>query len=167
MITKLIALTFVFFSSVISASEFGASVALTKITYGNDSHVSWLSVNVDEQNNINGFSFHKFLENELLASQEYGSYINYAGVTLEYKKEHEYLVLRGLNVSVYNGGAVELDFLFNSLTNSRAIFAMELDRTSDGWQLTQNGKIIKWIHLVPNFKAGFGEIGIKEIQILR
>ena len=113
MITKLIALTFVFFSSVISASEYGASVALTKITYGNDNHVSWLSVDVDEQNNIDGFSFHKFLENELVASQEYGSYINYAGVTLEYKKEHEYLVLRGLNVSVYNGGAVELEFLLS------------------------------------------------------
>jgi hypothetical protein len=140
-------------------------IRILKITNQEDKKISNFSVEVDEHLDIITFSKTSFLKDKQVEKVVFPGELSYAGEVLEVRKGRDVVILRGLNVDTQNGGAIEIDFLYNGITGSRGKMALELDRTSDSWQLTKEGKIVTHLHLITNSKPFVGSVGIKRIQI--
>jgi hypothetical protein len=148
-------------SSLVSAKD----IQILKITNQEDKKISYFSVEVDEHLEIIAFSKTSFLKGKEVEKVVFPGELSYAGEVLEVRKGRDIVILRGLNVDTSNGGAIEIDFLYNGITGSRGKLLLDLERTSDSWQVTSKGKIAKHLHLITNSKMFVGNIGIKEIQI--
>ncbi len=150
-----------------SSLLFAKEVSLVKITNDEDQNYSEMYVVVDEYNNITQFGKKEFANGKFFENFTYSNDLGYAGIVLKRLKERDVVILRGLNVGPQNGGALEIDYLYNGITGSRGVFNMELDRTSDSWQLMVKGRIIKHVHFKSNRKRFVGTIGIRSVQVVK
>lgn len=87
-----------------------------------------------------------------------------AGIVLYKVDKRDVVKLKSDNFSPYNGGEIELNFLYNGITGSRGIKKLDLSRDGDKWQLEDEHKKVKKLHFVSNKKALIGTIGIKRIE---
>lgn len=138
---------------------------LVTITNDTDNLVAIMYVQTDVNNDISGFEYKKFRDNVMIESTEFPAEIEYAGIVLERVNNKDVVILRGINLTEMNGGEMEIDFLFNGISGARGHFPINLDRTANGWELTQDDISIKQLELIANKRPGFGIIGIKKILI--
>jgi hypothetical protein len=154
---------FIFLWLVLSFSASAAEVDLVTITNEEDLTITLMYLEIDEDQNISGFGKKTYIGDTLSSVMTYPGNLSYAGIALKRMKKMDIIILKSLNLDLRNGGALELDFLFNWMVSERKQVRLELDRTSDSWQLTKNGRIIKHLHLISNKKPFLGTVGIKEI----
>ena len=162
MIGKLVVLALIF-----SSFAYGKEIKILNIINDEDKAVTSVLINVGEDNAIQGFRKLEVLNHSILSNEYFDGSLDYSGVTLLRKKGRDIVILKSLNADAINGGALEIDFLYNGITGTRKQFLIEMDRTSDSWQVTRNGKIIEKLHFISNKKPFVGTVGIKRIAIIK
>lgn len=144
-----------------------SKVNLIKITNDIDREVSYMYVKTDEDFNIKNFGYLTFLDKRLIEQKEFSNNLDHTGVVLEKQKGRDIIILRGLNVDYRYGGSLEVDFLYNGITGSRGKYTIELDKNSDSWQISKDGRVVNQIHMIANRKPFVGVVGIKKIKIVK
>lgn len=86
------------------------------------------------------------------------------GLVLEKREGRDVILLKSSNFAEHNGGHITLDTLYNGATGSRKMYEFELARTSDGWEITRDGRPFKKLHLVSKKVFPLGTVGIANIQ---
>ena len=152
---------------VLTCSASAADVNLVKITNQEDASVSIMFLEVDKHKNITAFGKKRYIDGALSVRVVFPGNLTYAGIVLRRVKNKDLLILKSLNLDDRNGGSLEIDFLYNGITGQRRKFVVELDRTSDSWQLSKDGRIIKHLELISNKVIIFGTVGIKEINVIK
>ena len=163
MFKKLIACVLLFAAHLSFAKVFH----LVEIYNQEDHEVSVMYLNLNEYGEILSYGKKIFLDGELIEDENLGTELSYEGIVLEEQKSKNVVILRGLNMDAKNGGALEIDYLYNGITGSRGRFSLDINRTSNGWQLTQKGKIIKRMLFESHRKRFVGTVGIRRIIILK
>lgn len=148
-------------------TAFAEEIAILTVLNDEDSAITTIYVDVDEDNEIQAFRKEEVMNNDVLTSESYGSELGYAGVVLFRKKGRDVVVLKSLNADAVNGGALEIDYLYNGITGSRKLYRLELDRTSDSWQVIRQGRIVETLHFRSHKKPFVGTVGIKRIDIIK
>lgn len=138
---------------------------VVKISNDTDNLVAFINILTDENNEISGYEYSKYRDDVLVNIKTFPATIDYSGFVLERAQNRDVVILRGINVSEINGGTLEVDFLFNAISGARGHFKVDLNRTSNSWQLTRDGVIVKHLHLVANNRPGIGVIGIRQILV--
>lgn len=157
--------TLIIACTLITNLAFANQINILKITNEEDKKISHFAVIVDDILNITEFTKTSFLKGEQVEKESFPGELSYAGEVLEVRKGRDIVILRGINVDSQNGGAIEIDFLYNGITGSRGKMTLDLERTSNGWQVTKDGKIVTHLHLITNKKPFVGSVGIKKIEV--
>ncbi len=159
--------TFFVLLMMFSSSTFAKVFHLVEIYNQEDHEVSVMYLNLDDDNNILSLGKKILLNGEVIEDRNFGNQITDEGIVLKERRNKDIIILRGYNLDHTYGGTLELDYLFNGITGSRSQFMMDINRTSDGWQLTQNGKIISRMLLESHRKPFIGLVGIRKVVILK
>lgn len=141
------------------------NIDILKITNQEDRSVSMMFIEVDAQNNISAFGKKVFRNGILTERKKFPGDLSYSGIVLRRSKSKDLIILKSLNYDNKNGGSLEIDYLYNAISRERRVFVIELDRTSDSWQVSKSGRIIKKLHMVSNKVPLFGTVGIRRIEI--
>ena len=73
----------------------------------------------------------------------------------------------GSNFTLYQGGTVVIDYLYNAIKNHRRVMKLDLVRNADSWELEYRKRKVRKLHFVSNKKPFIGAIGIKRIRVVQ
>lgn len=158
---------FMFVTLVFSGKVLAREETIATITNDENKEIYTFVAEVDDESeNITAFYKDDFLngtktDRKLLSTER----LTGSGLVLEKRGEHEVIALKGHNFDLEQGGVVTIDTLFNGINGQRKEYDLELAKSSSGWKLFKENKIISKLHIIVNKKFLLGAIGVKEIQM--
>lgn len=150
-----------------TTTVFSKEIDLVLITSDTDRLPTYMYVVVDENQDIIEFGKKDLDAEGKVMSRMVFSQLDQEGVVLKKKKGRKIVIMRGHNCDPVLGGALELDFLYNGITNSRKKFHMELVRDNDEWKIHVKDQPVSHLHFKVHRKRFVGVIGIKRVQIVK
>lgn len=141
---------------------------LLKATNDEDSETTKLHLDLNQQNDILGLIKETYdAQGELTKKPEYfGLESEEVSIVLDHRNSRNILSLTSENFSQYNGGDLELVYLYNGATGSVLSLGVDLLRNGDQWSVAINGEDVSHLHLVSRRLFGYGTVGIKYIKVV-
>lgn len=85
------------------------------------------------------------------------------GMILEQRDRYVVLSLKSDNFDEQQGGIITVDTLYNGANGTRKTYDVSLSKSTVGWALMNQGKVVKQIFIQTNKVMILGSVGIKNL----
>ena len=146
----------------ISAAHAGTVQTLLTTTNNNDNLIAYLSVHLDENNDIIKFE-EKALKGSKVIKHRYFTVEQVVeGIVLHEERGRAVYKLKSTNLSSHQGGIWEMSYLYNGITGTWLSKDVDLRRDGDSWSVYFEGKKVSKVFIKVNRKPIIGVIGVRE-----
>lgn len=160
---KLLITAMTFFSLVGFA---GTESYLATITNSMDRDIIKISLDHDTDGKITGLVQRNYRNGSLVKEETFpAGPINEDGILLYEVKQRNVLTLKGTNIDLYQGGMVDLVYLYNGARGTTRSYNFSLEEVDGEWAFYCHGKKVAKMHIVARKAPLVGVIGIKTITL--